>query len=33
MGIGTSFFVIAAGAILNFAVKRSVSGLESRAIG
>jgi len=33
MGIGTSLFLIALGAILKFAVNASVSGLESATIG
>ena len=33
MGIGTSIFLIAAGAILKFAVTASVSGLEIATIG
>ena len=33
MGIGTSLFLIAAGAILYFAVNASISGLEIATIG
>jgi Domain of unknown function (DUF6458) len=33
MGIGTSLFLIAAGAILKFAVTADVSGLEISTIG
>ena len=33
MGIGTSIFLIAVGAILKFAVTASVSGLEIATIG
>jgi beta-lactamase regulating signal transducer with metallopeptidase domain len=33
MGIGTSLFLIAVGAILKFAVTASVSGLEIATIG
>ncbi len=33
MGIGTSLFLIAVGAILKFAVNASVSGLELATIG
>jgi hypothetical protein len=33
MGIGTSIFLIAAGAILYFAVDASVSGLEITTVG
>ena len=33
MGIGTSLFLIALGAILKFAVNASVSGLEISTIG
>jgi Domain of unknown function (DUF6458) len=33
MGIGTSLFLIAAGAILYFAVDASVSGLEITTVG
>ena len=33
MGIGTSIFLIAVGAILKFAVNASISGLEISTIG
>ena len=33
MGIGTSIFLIAVGAILYFAVNASISGLEIQTIG
>ena len=33
MGIGTSLFLIAVGAILNFAVNADISGLEISTIG
>ncbi len=33
MGIGTSIFLIAAGAILKFAVTASVSGIELATVG
>jgi hypothetical protein len=33
MGIGTSIFLIAAGAILYFAVEASVSGLDIATVG
>lgn len=33
MGIGTSIFLIAAGAILKFAVTGSVSGIELQTVG
>ena len=33
MGIGTSLFLIAVGAILYFAVEASVSGLEIQTVG
>jgi hypothetical protein len=33
MGIGTSIFLIAAGAILYFAVDADISGLEIRTVG
>ena len=33
MGIGTSLFLIAIGAILNFAVDASISGIEIKTIG
>lgn len=33
MGIGTSLFLIAAGAILKFAVHKSVSGISLQTVG
>ena len=33
MGIGTSLFLIAVGAILYFAVERDVSGVEIATVG
>jgi hypothetical protein len=33
MGIGTSLFLIAVGAILNFAVDAQISGIEIKTIG
>ena len=33
MGIGTSLFLIAAGAILRFAVTESISGVELATVG
>jgi hypothetical protein len=33
MGIGTSLFLIAVGAILNFAVDAEISGIEIKTIG
>lgn len=33
MGIGTSLFLIAAGAVLNFAVEDRVSGVELATVG
>jgi hypothetical protein len=33
MGIGTSIFLIAAGAILRYAVTASVSGIELQTVG
>ena len=33
MGIGTSLFLIAVGAILYFAVEASISGLEIQTVG
>jgi hypothetical protein len=33
MGVGTSIFLIAVGAILNYAVEDSVSGVDLAAVG